>query len=205
MEEMRQLMQSLFRDYESPHHGSERVEGIVRHVRAGTLARDTFGEVFGQGDEPTRAERDQLLDVVLYGVLAVLGDHTVTREEEALLTYMLRVFRVEEGDFHARRRTEVAELLQIELRRTLIDGEVDAREDGQLSRTQGILGLGYDQYLELTQDVITQVVDDWIRVVDAGGDTRSTARGEIDRKLALLRTVYPLLPRQRRALGLDPA
>jgi hypothetical protein len=169
----------------------------------GTLTRDSFDEVERRwaGRAP-RAFRDGLLDLLLYAIREALRDHGVTADEVTMLRHLTTIFRVQEGELYAHRRAEVTELLQAEVTRLLEDGRVDAFEAAYQEELQRIFGLSYDQFLELTRDVITPIIDQLIANATADGVVTREERADIDRKLAALRTVYPLSIAQRHALGL---
>jgi hypothetical protein len=178
--------------------------GAVADLLAdGILSRDTFDQVVTEyGVSESRSFRNGLLDLVLYCIRDAVRDHCLTADELELIRQLTVTFRVAEGEFYAQRRAHVAEVLRLEMHRILADERVDAFELSYLQALQRIFGLGYDQYLELTRDAFTPIVDRAIAKATVDGIVTAEERAEIDRQIAALSTVYPLSFPQRRSLGL---
>lgn len=200
------VMRSLFLRYVTAHAPKGAVGAVADLLTDDALTREAFDEIVGlHGVSTSPSFRDDLLDLILYCVRDALRDHCLTTDELELIRRLTLTFRVNEGEFYSRRRTEVADLLQQEMQRILEDVRVDAFEASYLEALQRIFGLGYDQYLELTRAVLTPFVDRAIAKVSADGVVTRDERAEIDRRIAALRTVYHFSPIQRRALGLARA
>jgi hypothetical protein len=152
--------------------------------------------------DESRRFRDGLLDLVLHGVRSALRDHTLGRDEAALIHELTVLFGIREGEFYRRRRDEVAAVLQQEIHQILQDEGVDRSETVHQEALQRIFGLAYDQYLELIRDAVTPFVDRAITAAAADGVVTPEERARVDRQLAALSTVYVLSYQQRRALGL---
>ena len=148
------------------------------------------------------AFRDGLLDLVLHAARQAVRDHCLSDDEVALLRQLAVTFRVGEGEFTARRRAEVAALLQGEVHRLLADDVVDGAEAAYAEQLQRVFGLGYDEYLALVRDAFTPVVERAIARAAAGTWDGTSERARFERALAALRTAYVLSPAQRRVLGL---
>ena len=202
MEAMSGSTRSLFLRYVANEAPQGAIGAVSDLLVANALSRDTFDALVAEyAVAASSAFRDGLLDLVLFCVRDAVRDHCLTTDELDAIRGLYVTFRLREGDFYLRRRKEVAEILQVEMHRILDDERVDAAEVSYLEALQRVFGLGYDQYLELTRDAVTPLIDRAITRAAGDGIVTGDERAELDRRIAALSTVYPLSAEQRRALG----
>jgi len=194
---------SLNRRLVEPDGTESAVDAVSTLIADGALSRESFDRLVAHhGVSESRTFRDHLLDLVLRRVRNTVRDHCITTDELDQIQQLAVTFQVAEGEYYRQRRAEVAEILQRELHRILEDERVDAFELSYLETLQRMFGLGYDQYVELTRDAMTPVVDHAIARATADGLVTSEERADIERRIARLSTVYPLSSSQRHRLGI---
>jgi hypothetical protein len=195
-------MRDLFTRYVVTHRPEGAVGAVADLLAEGTLSRVTFDAVVAEyGVEHDRGFRDGLLDLVLHAARDAVRDHALSGDEVDLLRQLTVTFRVREGEFVARRRADVAAVLQGEVHRLLADDVVDGSEAAYAEQLQRVFGLGYDEYLALVRDAFTPAVERALARAAAGTWDGAPERARFERALAALRTAYVLSPAQRRALG----
>jgi hypothetical protein len=155
--------------------------GLTRE-RLADAARNSAGR-------DSSAAKEGLLDLLLYCVRLALADHDLTDSEMAALKWLARVFRVEEGELLDQRREEVAELVGVEMRRILLDRQVDAIEAGFKVRLQEALGLSYDQFLELSKAWVEETVTE---LFEMGAAVEGSDIHWLQERIANLDTVFDL-------------
>lgn len=121
------------------------------------LERHEFDALVG-AEFGSRSQKDLFLDFILYCVRHALSDHRLSEPELALIRYLKRLFRVEEGELLERRQEQVAGLLQLELERILEDRQVDAAEALHKVELQALFDLGYDEFTELIRPAVYEVL-----------------------------------------------
>lgn len=97
------------------------------------------------------AEREKFeatLLVIMY-LESVLADHSISDEEIREARHLQRLMRVEEGDLIKHHPERVQRLVGREIRRIQEDERIDATEALHKVRLQELMGLGYDEFLEL--------------------------------------------------------
>lgn len=125
-------------------------------------------------------------DFVIHYIELALDDHHLSECEIQNIASLKRIYRLEEGDLLEIQRQRIADLLRLEMARILADEHVDDPEVMHQSDLQRALGLGYDQYLQLTRESIRPVVD---RILDDARGGSERQRSDIIRKLQALQTV----------------
>lgn len=96
---------------------------------------------------------------VIHYITLALDDHRISPEEMHNILSLKHIYALDEGDLLALQPPAVAELLEWEMSRILADEQVDRAEAIHQSDLQRALGLGYDQYLQLTRDALRPVVE----------------------------------------------
>lgn len=120
-----------------------------------------------------------------------LDDHRISDAEMANIVALGRIFDLEEGELLSMHRGAIAELLRVEMEKMLADERVDDLEVMHQNDLQRALGLGYDDYLQLTRESIRPVVDRLLNQA-RGGSRRE--QDEIIRRLQALQTVVRIEP-----------
>lgn len=131
---------------------------------------------------------------LLFAIRLAVADHALSDAELHELRHLARLLRVEDGDLLKRNRDEVRDLLVEELERLLEDRTVDPVEAVHKVKLQELLGLGYDQFITLTQPVIDQVILEFRQQLHPEGRTPLSGREAewLQSKIAALDTVYRL-------------
>lgn len=101
----------------------------------------------------------QVLDMILYYIKTCIKDHVLSQVEKQDIQKLLTLFQIKEGDFYRLRRSEIADLLAVEVNRIILDGHLEKKEDFYQTELQRLLGLSYDQYVELTREFVTKILD----------------------------------------------
>lgn len=128
---------------------------------------------------------------LIHYIGSVLDDHRICEQEMGNIVALGRIFDLDEGDLLAMHRPAVAGLLRVEMEKMLADEHVDDLEVMHQADLQRALGLGYDDYLQLTQESIRPVVD--LLLTQARGRSRQQ-QDEIIRRLQSLQTVIKVDP-----------
>lgn len=128
---------------------------------------------------------------LIHYIASVLDDHRICDREVENIVALGRIFNLDEGDLLAMHRSEVADLLRVEMEKMLADEHVDDLEVMHQADLQRALGLGYDDYLQLTRESIRPVVDQMLG--EAKGRNRRQ-QDEIIRRLQALQTVLRVDP-----------
>jgi hypothetical protein len=117
------------------------------------LSRPAFDDVVaGLADTDLSTFREDLRKVLVVGIAQCLADHRVTLEEQITLRYLRALFGIDDGDLYQHCRPELVDLLRAELV-TLADEKESS--DGSTPHAvllQELLGLSYDQFLELLDE-----------------------------------------------------
>lgn len=131
---------------------------------------------------------------LLFAIRHAVSDHALSDDEMVALRHLPRLLRLEEGDFLVHHRAAVGELLCQELERLLEDHTIDPQESIHKVRFQELLGLGYDQFVDLTLPEIRKVVIDLMRQLDPSPlhDPSDAEVRWFQRQIAALDTVYDL-------------
>jgi len=101
----------------------------------------------------------QVLDMILYYIKTCIRDHALSQVEKQDIQKLLTLFQITEGDFYRLRHGEIADLLAVEVNRIILDGNLEKKEDFYQTELQRLLGLSYDQYVELTREYVTKILD----------------------------------------------
>ncbi len=110
--------------------------------------------------DPETAERykTDLIEFVLDAIRTTLQDHALSPEEVYVVRHVCRVLRIDEGELLIHRREEVRGILARELELVFADNHVMPHEAIHKVRLQEVLGLSYDQFIDLTRDKVEQVL-----------------------------------------------
>jgi hypothetical protein len=81
------------------------------------------------------------------------------------------------------------------------DGVVDLEESLQQVELQRLFDLGYDQYLELTREPATRLIDDLIGNITSDGRLTASEIDALEGQLKALDRVYTFTHQQRLALN----
>lgn len=137
---------------------SRRLEDLTRS--------DIWPQPTASVDDTTRAS---LAGFVVEVIGACLSDHTIDRDEMALIKRLKALVLIEDGDLLKHQHDRVAELLGAEMGLILRDKVVDRSEALHQADLQAALGLGYDQWLSLTEGSIRPIVDEFLREATTTG------------------------------------
>lgn len=184
---------------------AQRPEGaigeVADHLAEGSLDRASFDHiVYVHQLEDSKSFRIALLDLVLHYVRQALSDHALSEEEIAELGRLRAIFRIREGEFWALRRNDVGRILETEVHRILSDEVSDVAELLHQEALQGVLGLGYDQFIELTEPVAKPIIERMVAEFEASRELPESARRRLEHRLQALGRVYRLTHAQRRVL-----
>lgn len=116
----------------------------------------------------------------------VLDDHRISESEMENIVALGRIFNLDEGDLLSMHRPAIAALLRTEMEKMLADDHVDDLEVMHQADLQRALGLGYDEYLQMTRESTRPVVDRMLAQARMGSRQQ---QGEIIRRLQALQTV----------------
>lgn len=125
-------------------------------------------------------------DFIIYYIERALDDHRISEQEKENILSLKRIYALDEGDLLALQRHAVSDLLRSEMAKILADEHVDDLEVTHQNDLQRALGLGYDQYLQLTRESIKPVVN---QILDDAKGRSEQQKDEIIRKLQALQTV----------------
>lgn len=137
---------------------------------------------------------------LIHYVAFVLDDHRISDVEMANILALGRIFDLEEGELLTMHRGAIAELLRVEMEKMLVDEHVDDLELMHQSDLQRALGLGYDDYLQLTRESIRPVVN---QLLARARDGSRQQQEEIIRRLQALQTVIRIDPETMTAIWPD--
>ncbi|KAF1013819.1 MAG: hypothetical protein GAK31_02836 [Stenotrophomonas maltophilia] len=117
---------------------------------------------FGQVRDPDAASPEVRLHAsgfVIQYISLALCDHRISPSEMDNILVLKRIYALDEGDLLALQRPAIASLLGREMAQILVDEHVDRDESIHQSDLQRALGLGYDQFLHLTRQMIRPLVE----------------------------------------------
>jgi hypothetical protein len=185
---------------------SERLESpvgaIAELVAKDELSRDAVDRVLAEYNVTVSGTfRDGLLDLILDTVRISLQDHRLTAPEQQFFRELKGYLRIPEGAFYKHRRGEVTELLSAQVRRMIDDGLVDLDESLLQVELQRLFDLGYDQYLELTREPATRLIDGLIHHITSDGRLTMSEIDALEGQLKALDRVYTFTHQQRLALN----
>lgn len=198
-----EVIQPLATSYLGTRDVTGRSRDVLRSFVEGHYSdRQGLEALLGQPDAPVPHD---LTEFFLFCVREMLADHALSTEEKSAAGYLKRLFRLDEGTLARTHQQEVGGLLAMELGRVLEDRRVDAAEAMHQVDLQEVLGLGYDQYLELARPHVYQVLLHLVNQIDADQDRLVTEQdlAWYHRQLAGLDTVFNLNPDQQLA-GTEP-
>lgn len=202
MDKQSALMQALYVKVAVSEQNGGPLDEIVDSLAEGSLTRERFDGIVGnRGTMESREFRDGLLDLLLHSLRTVVSDHCITQDEMLPVRQLTTIFRIREGELFERRRVEISRILEAEFVRMMDDENVDSFELAYQDALQRLFGLGYDQFLDASRAAFTPIVDRAIAVAAADGIPTGKQRADLDRKLAVLRTVYVLSAAQKRSIG----
>lgn len=135
-------------------------------------------------------DESQSADLLLFAIRYAVSDHALTDQEARDLRHLQRVLRIEEGDLAGSYPGLVGSLLGAEMERLLEDQRIDPAEALHKVRLQEVLGLGYDDFVELASPEVGRVISDLVGVLERGG----IDLGEFRRAVLALDTVFDLNP-----------
>lgn len=177
------------------------VGAVTELIAEDRLDGITLGEVVAHYRVETSAHfRDGLLDLVIRAAREALRDHCLTREEVESIRLLKIALRIQAGDFYRYRRAAIADLLLGEVQRLLEDDRIDETEALYQVELQALFDLSYDQYVDLTREQLTRVVDRVVTKITADGMITPEERSQLERQIAALDTVYRFSHPQRVAL-----
>jgi hypothetical protein len=180
-------------------HRSSAAQSIGRLISAGELGPGAVQEVTRHLSEKPGALREELLDILMLAIREALKDHRLATEERELISQLKRLFQIREGDFYRLRRSDLQATLQAETRRLLIDEQIDTVEALHQVELQALFDLSYDQYLEVTRNEVSAIVDRLIERLTKHSEHAD--RRAFFQQLGALHTVYRLSESQREALA----
>ena len=191
----------VFLQYIAAHRPEGAVGEVADRLAEGTLDRASFDHVvYLHQVEESRAFRTALLDLILYYVRKALSDHALSDDEIGQLRRLKTIFRIREDDFWMLRRHDIARILETEVHRILADETTDQVEALHQETLQGIFGLGYDQFIELTEGVARPIIERALSDFESSRELPEAARVRLERRLQALGRVYKLSHSQRRTL-----
>ena len=150
--------------------------------------------------DPTATSRQvrwSAASFLIHYIAFVLDDHRICEREMENIVALGRIFDLEEGDLLAMHRSAVADLLQVEMEKMLADDRVDDLEVMHQGDLQRALGLGYDDYVQLTRESIRPVVE---RLLNEARGASRQQQDETIRKLQALQTVLRVDPKTMTAI-----
>jgi hypothetical protein len=96
---------------------------------------------------------------VIHYISLALDDHRISAQEMDNILSLKHIYGLDEGDLLVLQPPAIAELLEWEMSQILADEQVNEAEAIHQSDLQRALGLGYDQYLQLTREAIRPLVE----------------------------------------------
>lgn len=126
---------------------------------------------------------------LIHYIASVLDDHRIDDTKMGNIAALGRIFALDEGDLLAMHRSAVADLLRAEMEQILADAHVSDLESMHQADLQRALGLGYDDFLQLTRESLRPLVDRML--VEARHET-GPQRHELVRRLQSLQTVISI-------------
>ena len=123
----------------------------------------------------------------------LLSEVSMTPDEPIESSAVMQHFAGSDGEFMARRPTEVAVVIDEQLERILDDGIVDGAEELEQVELQSAFGLAYDDYLLVSRRAFERVHAELTRAAPHDPVARE--------KLRLLEPMYRLVTSRPRTLG----
>jgi hypothetical protein len=137
-------------NHESP---DEAVRVVLREFRA-----DPLGVTKAIDAETAERYKADLIEFVLDVVRTTLQDHVLSGDEVVAVRHVCRVLRIEEGELLQHRSESVRSILARELELLLADDHVEPHEAVHKVQLQEVLGLSYDQFIDLTREKVEEVM-----------------------------------------------
>ena len=195
-------LRRVFARYVASERLDSPVGAIAELVAKNELARDAVDRVLAEYNVTVSGTfRDGLLDLILDTVRISLQDHRLTAPEQQFFRELKGYLRIPEGAFYKHRRGEIADLLSAQVTRMIDDGLVDLDESLLQVELQRLFDLGYDQYLELTREPATRLIDGLIHHMTSDGRLTASEIDALEGQLKALDRVYTFTHQQRLALN----
>lgn len=133
------------------HHIRAISEAIVGHG----ITKDPMTKALREiGVDNISYLKEDLLDLMLAYIHIILDDHYISEDEYQDISFLKILFKIEEGDFYARRYHQVKDILQSQVQMVWgIDNEVSIREALHKVNLQDLFDLSYDQFVEFENSI----------------------------------------------------
>ena len=163
-------LQTLATSYLPSAHPGGPLSSVLEAFAEGRDLQRADIDALVESEISSQSTKDEFLDFVIYCAQEMLSDHLLSDAELGLIRYLKRLFRIEEGEFIERKREDVAALLRVEVQRILEDRRVDPDEGLHKVDLQSLFDLGYDEFTELVQPEIHEVLLHLVRELDTDQD-----------------------------------
>lgn len=169
---------------------AQRVLGFLAGPGGGAATRaDLWG---GSGENVDERTLIDLTGFLVEFIARCLSDHSISANEQASIRRLKHLLRVEEGDLLQCQKQSMTEILAAEMGLILYDRIVDAHEAVHQVDLQVAFDLSYDQWLDLMNEFIRPIVQEFIDKVMADGVVTPTEREGVLRRLSSLNTVMKI-------------
>jgi hypothetical protein len=156
-------MSAVLSAYLAANQLPEELAEIIGELATEGISTENFHELRGRIQMVLdRSQKEQVLDLIIYYIRSCIRDHELSDAEKQDLQRLLTLFRVKEGEFYRLQRNEITDLLTMEVSRLILDGKLEKKEDLYQTELQRLLGLSYDQYVELTRGYVLETLDELI-------------------------------------------
>lgn len=179
--------------YLRDHSVSPMAAQILGILRASDLEALDQGVLWGDTEDlPDSETAASLAGFLVLVIAAALVDHALSPEEKSRIRLLKHLLRIEEGDLLRYHRQGIKEVLAAEMGMILYDASVDESEAVHQVDLQSAFDLGYDQWLEITEEYIRPIVEQFLSHAMVDGHASPAEKAAILRRVARLNTVVRL-------------
>lgn len=126
---------------------SNYISDIAEMIYNGSLNSENLNSILNEYKiKNIRNINDELLDLVIVYINLALNDHILSENERKNIELLKIYFKIKEGDFIEKRRSEIEDVLQREFERQYSDNKIDSMESMHSVYLQEIFDLSYDQF-----------------------------------------------------------
>lgn len=126
---------------------SNYISDIVEIIYNGSLNPENLKTILDDYKiKNIRNINEELLDLIIVYINLALNDHVISQNERKNIEFLKTYFKIREGDFFAKRHSEIEDILQRQFERQYSDNKIDNLESVHSVYLQEIFDLSYDQF-----------------------------------------------------------
>lgn len=143
------------------------ITDIAELISNGRLNPQNLNSILDEkGITNIRTIREELLDLIFAYIHVVLNDDIVSEKERNNIRLLKTYFKIREGDFLEKRKSEIENVLQRQFARQFRDDKIDGSESIHNVYLQEIFDLSYDQFDKFKEKEIKKALERGADITD---------------------------------------